>query len=262
MCTLSVIPLGHAALPHLAGEAGFRVVVNRDEQRDRPAALQPRWRAAGEGDGRAIWPIDPRGGGTWVAASERGLVLALLNVNLEPAPTLPRGMHSRGEIIPRLIDSEGAAEAVSRLSGFDLDRFAPFRVVAVGPDRAGRDWNGGMVVQEARWDRARLVTRALPAGAACFVSSGLGDSRVTPRLELFRELVAAAPVAARQDAFHDHAWAGRESTSVMMSREDARTVSVTAVEIRPRTGASRVQVRMTYRPVYDAQVALAAAPRM
>jgi hypothetical protein len=254
MCTASIIPLGHAATPHLAGEAGFRVVVSRDEQRDRPPALQPRWRTIG--GGRAIWPIDPRGGGTWIGAGEHGLVLMLLNVNPEPPPTLPPGLASRGMIIPRLIDAPTPDAALARLRGLDLERFAPFRVIAAGPDHAGRAWRGGVRLSGARWDRDRLTTEPAGPGPACFVSSGLGDSHAHARLGLFRDVVAGAPAPEAQDEFHDHAWPGREDVSVRMSRTDARTVSVTYVEVRPRAGGG-VQVRMSYRPVYEAREAAA-----
>src|SRR5438045_8012571 len=94
MCTLSVISVPQARWPR--GPIGLRVVVSRDEQRERPAALAPRWRPLDQSHGlpgprRAIWPTDPRGGGTWIAAAESGLVLSILNLNLEPEPILPPG---------------------------------------------------------------------------------------------------------------------------------------------------------------------------
>ncbi len=252
MCTVSVISLDTTAAPHLAGGAGFRVVVNRDEQLDRPPALFPRWRAVGQGDTarRAIWPIDPKGGGTWVAAGDHALVLCLLNRNPEPMPALPPDLVSRGAIIPRLIACPDSAAVMHALESLELDRFAPFRLVVIEPDSRGRAWRGGMRVHEAEWDRVLLRTRTIRGGSACFVSSGLGDSKVVGRVPLFEDLVGV-PTPDSQDAFHNHTWAGREHLSVMMSRDDARTVSVTTVEATPRH-ASPV-VRMSYRPVYAAR---------
>lgn len=262
MCTVSVISLA-SAQPHLAGDAGFRLVVNRDEQRDRPPALQPRWRTVGEEDSRrALWPIDPRGGGTWVGASETGLVLSLLNLNPDVPPMLPAQLVSRGAIIPRLLSAADPEGVLRRLERLELERFAPFRLVVAAPDRAGRFWGGGFTLHEATWDRERLSTRRVTSAPACFASSGLGDSRVTGRLELFDELVGRAPGADAQDRFHRHCWPGREEVSVLMSREDARTVSVTVVEVRPRSTVNGAQVRMNYRSVYEpAALALAATPR-
>ena len=72
--------------PHLRGcarSAGFAgatrciVVMNRDERRDRAPARPPRrWRGA---DGGFTAPVDGDAGGTWIAAKDSGVVLALLN---------------------------------------------------------------------------------------------------------------------------------------------------------------------------------------
>jgi hypothetical protein len=235
MCTVSVIPLG----------AGFRLVTNRDESPERAPALPPEWREVG--GVRAVWPIDGAAGGTWVAAGEQGLALALLNVNLlqsggEPGPGPERRL-SRGEIIPRLIASASAGEAAAGLARLELERYEPFRLVAV-------DAANGVRVVESRWDARSLESREFPAGPACFVSSGLGDRLVEPRLPLFAEMVASAGAfAEQQDAFHAHRWPERPEISVMMDRGAARTVSVTRVAVRPVPGGGRFEIDMRHEAV-------------
>jgi len=67
-----------------------------------------------------------------------------------------------------------------------------------------------------------------------FTSSGLGDARVEgPRRELFHDWFGDDPAQwpAQQDAFHRHRWPDRPELSVCMSREDARSVSLTVVEV-------------------------------
>jgi hypothetical protein len=245
MCTLSII--------RIDGGAGFRVVMSRDEQHDRPPALQPRWR--GLGPGRAIWPIDPRGGGTWIAADDRGVVMCLLNYNLEPGPAPPPDAISRGAIIPALVRGRAGsphhAAAVpdawmARLSAMPLHRFRPFRLVVASPDKPSRLWCGAPTLTELRWNGGTLEVLDEHAPPACFVSSGLGDSRVLPRLELFRDLVGARGGPAEQDAFHAHRWDGREDISVLMCRADARTVSITSVSV---DAGPDVRVRMGYHPL-------------
>lgn len=235
MCTVSVIPLG----------AGFRVVCNRDERHERADASTPRWRSIR--GVRVIYPADGEAGGTWIAASERGVVLALLNVNLAPDAReagRPRaGRHSRGKLIPLLAPSADAVAAIDALREMDLDAFEPFRMVSV--DRAG----GTLRVLDARWDRRDLTLGRIDAAAACFVSSGLGDERALPRLDLFRELVVRSGTPDSQDAFHNHAWPDRREISVMMHRDEARTVSVTGVEVEPRPEGYAVKMR--YRPVLE-----------
>jgi hypothetical protein len=235
MCTLTLI-----AVERADGPPGLRLVMNRDEQRDRPAAVAPCWREL-SGGVRAVWPTDPAGGGTWIAATSRGLVLCLLNLNLEPRPFLPEGLLSRGLIIPSVVESAGAVGVVGALERLELRRFAPFRLVVA--ERGGGVW-------ECRWDRERLRSVEHAALPLCFVSSGLGDSRVEGRLRLFEERVAQTGfTAGEQDAFHQHGWEGEPEISVMMSRAEARTVSVTTVEVSG--SGSQARVEMGYRAVAE-----------
>lgn len=213
MCTVTIIP----------SDAGFRFVINRDELRTRPPALRPAVVELPSGE-RAAWPTDALAGGTWIAAGTSGLVVGVLNGNPRPMPPMPHSseLTSRGMIVPALVECEGARDAVDRLESFSLERFAPFRVVAA--DRS--------YVVDAFWDRQRLHVTRRPLSPVCFVSSGLGDERVLPRVELWRSLIdAAGPTPATQDAFHLHRWPDRPELSVMMCRADARTVSVTRVEV-------------------------------
>ena len=231
MCTLTIIPLTDA----IGRATGYRAMMSRDELRTRPPALIPAERRAGRI--RAIWPTDTLAGGTWFAASERGLTLGLLNVNLgdhEPATVAPR---TRGELIPQLIDRSTVIDVLMELRSMPLDRYRPFRLVAIG--REG--------VVDARWDRGRLVETRRSLSASCFVSSGLGDHMVEPRLMLFESMFCgAAPTPLLQEAFHRHVWPKHEHLSVMLSRDDARTTSVTLAEVAWRD-AGAPAVTMTHR---------------
>lgn len=249
MCTVSVIRLAPAPSAR-ASAAGYRLVVNRDEQRDRAEASPPRWRTF-SGERRALYPVDPTGGGTWVAASDRGLALCLLNVNLVPAPRLPAPgrLVSRGRIILDALhgeDSRGVLDIIERL---DLENFAPFRLLAIDPPRAGTPLSG----VEIAWDRDELRARTVAEPAVCLVSSGLGDTLVAPRLGLFDQLVtSAAPTPEAQDRFHRHTWPDRPEISVMMSRLAARTVSVLSLEVLPGAAPGALpRVQMRYEPVAD-----------
>lgn len=230
MCTVSIITLP---------SGGLRLVTNRDESRGRPASEPPGWREL-PGGGRAIWPTDPLGGGTWLGADDRGLVLTLLNGNPEPEPDLSGlKLRSRGLLIPELLEraSDGTAlgEIAAMLERMDLSAFAPFRLVgAIGGSRS---------LLDAVWDRRKLQIADGPEHPACYVSSGLGDSVVRARLPLFEQMVAAEPTPEAQDRFHAHYWPDRLHQSVWMTRERARTVSVSVVEVRPSGGTPEVEMR-------------------
>lgn len=226
MCTVSVI-----AYPRT-----LRMVVSRDELRTRRIAEPPRWRTLAS-ETRATWPTDADTGGTWVAANTAGLVVTLLNVNVPEIELPPReSLTSRGLLIPPLLslhDADAVADQVSRL---DLNRYAPFRVIAVDREAAK--------IVSLRWDRS-LLEKEWHALPGCFVSSGLGDALVRPRLQLFDQLVRTKPNAESQDAFHRHTWTDRPEVSVLMARPDARTVSITTIEVPLTDG----EPRMTYLPV-------------
>ncbi len=214
MCTVTVLPLG----------AGFRLACNRDEQRSRPAALPPR--EANFGPRRALLPLDPSSGGTWVAANDAGLAAALLNVNRGPLPGRPP-RRSRGTVLAELLGSGAAGEALGRALRLPLAEFAPFRLVLVQ----------GRALAELTWDGAcaRPLERALDR-PELFTSSGLGDRVVEgPRRALFEAALLPNPTPAAQDDYHRHRWPGRPEWSVCMSRPDAVTVSLTVVTARPHS---------------------------
>ncbi|MDX2116543.1 MAG: NRDE family protein [Planctomycetota bacterium] len=225
MCTISIIPLPGG---------GLRAAISRDELRSRGPALPPRLFEPEPGVS-ALWPVDSQAGGTWVAVSARGVVFALLNGN--PRGGAAPGRRSRGLLIPMLAGLPDPRLAMEHLQAIALDDFAPFRLVAASAD----------LVLDATWDGRELGRGQNEQPPACFVSSGLGDELVTPRLTLFEqwfERHAFEPAA--QDAFHDHRWPDRPDISVRMERPEARTVSVTTIELPP-PGESPGQAVMIYR---------------
>lgn len=225
MCTVTIIPIEH----------GIRLACNRDEARTRPSALPPRVVACGTR--QALMPIDPVGGGTWIAVNDAGLIITLLNFYAEPhrrdeAP--PR--RSRGTIIPTLAESASLADALARTEPFAWDDFAPFRLVLADRCSYAQLWFDGRSCQ-------RMAVTPRP-GALLFTSSGLGDAIVeAPRRALFDEfIVPGADWRTQQDAYHRHSWPERRHLSVCMSRPEARTVSYTIVELEETVA------RMTYHP--------------
>lgn len=228
MCTVTIIPTG----------GGLRMACNRDESRTRAAARLPEVRTFGPR--RAIMPVDPVSDGTWIAVNDAGLALTLLNAYPRPARELWAAAEalllSRGLIIPSLLHLDSVAAAVDAVRHLDARQYPPFRLVLM--DR-------GEVADVGCDGRALTVSRIeAPDAPLLYTSSGLGDQLVdAPRRELFIEMLAGAKdSAARQDAFHRHRWPDRPHLSVCMSRPEARTVSLTIVELRPAA------VRLVYYP--------------
>lgn len=197
-------------------------------------------------------------------------------------PGWPQRPISRGRLIPALLASLPAGwgqhlnppaldaairgSIVPAADSIDLARLPPFRLVAAAIDpNVG---SGQLRVVDARWAGVGgdLQTADWTA-PACFASSGLGDQLVQIRLPLFDELVRpaalrndghrdAAGVARLQDVFHRHTWPDRPELSVLMARADARTVSITTVDVRAGPlgpnqthRANPTHVHMTYSPI-------------
>lgn len=260
MCTLTTVPTYDSELPTLrdresARPTGLRMACNRDESCKRPAALPPEIRSFGRF--RAIMPIDSQSGGTWIAASDAGFVVSLLNVYPtvrstrgeeqvavgsvdDRTPWGPNaavaGKQSRGLIIPRLMGCCGLEEAVEAAKRLDAVSYPPFRLVLADRFRIVElRSNGAEISPSSQQDSDH---------PSLFVSSGLGDDRVEgPRRELYDSSFAdRANLVESQDRFHRHTWPDRPELSVCMSRQDARTVSLTVVELTPD------RVTMVYYP--------------
>ena len=217
MCTVTIVPY----------EDGFRLVCNRDERRDRPTALPPTVRRLRHH--RAMFPVDPAGGGTWVGVNGAGLVAALLNRNIEPpAPGRNQSLRSRGLIIPDLLDSGSWSDALDLAAGLDPARFGLFRLVL-----AQR-----MAVAVVTSDGLALSVETMPIPRPLMLtSSSLGDAVVeAPRRRLFERLFGdiERDWLRMQTRFHAHQWPVRTDISVNMARPDARTVSRTRIDVTSR----------------------------
>lgn len=237
MCTVTIVP----------HEEGVSIGCNRDERLDRPLALPPAERRLG--GRRALFPVDPHGGGTWIGANDAGLVLVLLNRrSLGDRRALSHLRRSRGTIVARALTASSARSAVARTARLPLRWFDPYTLIAV----QGREV---VAIASNGWRRTisvRTLDRPL-----LYTSSSLGDAVVAaPRRRLFRELLRRSSSSLfAQRAFHRHCWPDRPHVSVLMRRPDAATVSRTWIDLAPR------RIVMRYEPVVaDAPATCAGIP--
>jgi uncharacterized protein with NRDE domain len=214
MCTVTIVPY----------HDGFRLVCNRDEQRDRRAATPPAVHRLQHGT--AIYPVDPVGGGTWIGVNDAGLAAALLNRTIDSA-VLPgcTPLRSRGLIIPNLLGCRSLTDALEIAEGLDPAQFDLFRLVLVQRMAAVVLTSDGLAlsVQTMSLSRPLMLT-----------SSSLGDAVVeAPRRRLFERLVLKNDGAwlAAQTRFHAHQWRSCADISVTMERQAARTVSRTWISV-------------------------------
>ena len=201
------------------------VVMNRDERRDRAPARPPRrWRGGIEA---FTAPVDGDAGGTWIAARDSGVVVALLNHQLGSTgrPIAPSRRVSRGLLVTTLAAEHGVPDS-RRLRAAGLTAYAPFRLFVIGPALPPRVFT---------WDGARLSARRLDARLGFLTSSSWNAGAVVPaRHARFRAFRQAHPAPTRDDlvAFHARRDDPRGTPwAVCMSRADACTVSRTVVEV-------------------------------
>jgi hypothetical protein len=216
MCTLTLVPYRDGREP------GLRIACNRDESITRLAALPQQLRKFGERT--AILPIDADTDGTWIAVNDAGLVAVVLNRNPTP-PNASAAKLSRGSIVPYLMHCDDLPSA--QQLAFDLNGycFAPFRLILANRHEVSVI-TGGEQPNELS-ERSPLVLPRM------FTSSGLGDQVVEkPRSELFDRCIRSGTVRDRQLDFHRHSWPEQTHLSVCMRRNDARTVSLTLIDLK------------------------------
>lgn len=216
MCTLSW---------HSQGTS-LRVWFNRDEQRSRPLAEPPRRATAGNLSYLA--PRDTAAGGTWIAANEVGLVGALLN-RYSSSNDASTGRRSRGTILPQLMAGHSLAEARDLLGGMTCADFAPFILwLAQGTEALQLDWDGQRLTES---------TPAVPITTSSVRSVEIPAFRAG--LWHDADLARSFPDFASRHLFRDPDDPAR---GPLMDREDARTVSLTMLEVGADT------LRMRYLP--------------
>jgi hypothetical protein len=226
MCTLTLL----RQWPSRPGAPPFRVVFSRDEQRSRPRAYPPEWRQCGAT--RALHPLDPQGGGTWIAVTEHGLVLALLNGNAASPPGGRNGSpkRSRGAIIPA-IAAAGSRTAAETAVDVDPREFESFHLV-LADDRE---------IVDVTSDGRTLVRGSPCAGHWLMRTSSSFETAAVCAWRRRRFDEIATPASAReQDAFHEQSEPDRPAYGVAMARADACTVSITTIEVFAG------EVRMSY----------------
>jgi hypothetical protein len=216
MCTLSLI----------ARANGYLLAMNRDERIARGAGKPPQIHQL---DGtKAIYPSDGAGG-TWIAANEYGITLALLNWNdIVRCAVDSTKARSRGQIIPALGSSSGMAELQTAFGVLDLKGILPFRLVGVFPsEKAIGEW---------RWDSLQLTFHAQGWHSRHWFSSSRSDKQAeilrgaASRKAQYESDAGSLPWLRRLHASHAD---GPGPFSVCVHREDVQTLSYSEVVVTP-----------------------------
>jgi hypothetical protein len=209
MCTVTYLRLNN----------GFLLTSNRDERLTRPLALAP---AKYLMDGvELIYPKDTLANGTWIAASENGMTVCLLNGGFEPHVPAPPYRMSRGLVVLDFFKSKSIEEFYN---GYNLDGIEPFTLVVL---EFGN-------LYELRWTGTQKLFKKMNELEPHIWSS---VTLYTPQTIALREKWFAAfldnnPHYTQDDILKFHLFAGEgdSATDIRMSRLGlVKTVSVTSV---------------------------------
>jgi len=215
MCTLTVV----------TGNDTYLMAMNRDEKIARGAGAPAEMYEFDKT--RAICPHNGAGG-TWIAANEYGIGLALLNWNAITPHGAAFKKRSRGQVIPALVDSRSLWDLHAVFNASNFTRMLPFRLIGVFPSERQ--------IWEWRWDSTRLEFQVHEWKSRHWFSSSLSDDQA----ETLRGLAC-------RDAQHDsdvgsvlwlrrlHAShrGGPGPFSLCVHREDVKTLSYSEIMVTP-----------------------------
>ena len=212
MCTLTFVPTVDG---YLAG-------MNRDELLTRPAALPPEIHEREAM--KLVYPREPSGG-TWIAASTRGNLLALLNWNEVDIAGLGEKRRTRGLVIPDAILEKNARSTKAHLDQLSLDGIFPFRLIGVfRNERQLIEWRwDGTGIQQLGWAWARKH----------WFSSSLSDTSATAERSRVCDAAVLDPAVGSPHwlrQLHGSHEPKPGPYSICVHRQDASTVSYTEVE--------------------------------
>lgn len=196
--------------------------MNRDERRTRARGRPPRVTRTDAGEFLA--PVDGDFGGTWIGVNRHGLAAAILNRYEDTAADSPPGRVSRGLLLRRvLLEADRPGAVVRLVRAARLADFLPFTLVTVSAGSAVTmiDWNG----------RALRVTSTRTPGVIR-TSSGSDQVAADQARRAAARGLGTTPAALRR--LHRSHLPVRGPLSACMHRPEARTQSLTEIDVGPR----------------------------
>jgi len=210
MCTLSWLP----------NQGGYSLFFNRDESRLRgpeiPVAVH-RWDEVS-----IVAPLDSDQGGTWIAANEFGVTVAVLN-RYGPEMGRMTTRTSRGQLVRSLATSSSLGVVRKRLAATTLPDYQPFTLATTTPESP---------VYLMEWDGEQLEERAVELPGLAAISSGYSREAEAARRETLSQIQAGGPLTPDVlEAFHRSHLPVRGPLSPCMHRDEAETRSFCRVDV-------------------------------
>lgn len=216
MCTVSFIPQSNT----------YFITSNRDESPSRRSAGLTSKHLAGTNG--IHYPIDELSGGSWIALSDTGRAVCLLNGAYEAFILNPYYRLSRGIVVTEATQAENIH---SFLSEFDLQGIAPFTLLVFE--------NGSF--QQLIWDGNEKNISSLPSDQPQIWSSvTLYPAHIREwRKSLFEKWIKENTTFDRESILRFHQLADRDpDNDFIMNRNDVvKTLSLTSIELKPASAS-------------------------
>jgi len=215
------------------------VAANRDERLGR-AAEGWALRTARDG-GRAAWPRDLLGGGTWIGLSARGVFAALTNYHAPEEWYPDPDRRSRGELVELALAAPDAEGARADLVRRPAEAWNPFHLVVADARAAFLWWyDGARSGLEALAPGLHIVTESDRAGRGPRAELVRARWPLDGSLERLRDLLAvhadAAPEPAAATCIHGDPLYGTRSSTLLRLAPDLAASELFVSETRPCLG--------------------------
>ncbi|MFT5162372.1 MAG: hypothetical protein ACI9FJ_000947 [Alteromonadaceae bacterium] len=196
-------------------EQKLLLAFNRDEQRARPHALPPIITQLNQV--KAVYPIDPQGGGSWISVNDAGVIICLLNNYLHAAPKEQKDWTSRGKLITELASLTSHQSINEHINNQGMDQYRAFHLMVLSLDEQTLfTWNGKKLKREK---------------ASAYLSSSGFDTHnlLAGRKSQYQMRTITSRTAALD--FHTSHQPQKSAYSVCMHRSDAHTTSLSVIEV-------------------------------
>ena len=209
--------------------------MNRDEKRDRFAALPPK--IVEFENHRVFFPREPTGG-TWISANDAGVCLALINwhrIKREPN----NGVRTRGEVIRKLAGISTSDEISAAVKKLALRKLRPFRLIAiVSSENRVIEWRWNLnrlSIRKHSWEPHHWFSSSFDEATAeatrARVCAALPDESAKHRCEVVAAPASLARAGARP-IFHLYASPGCRNGELYRGRCQ-RPISRHVLQTRP-----------------------------
>ncbi|MCH8904341.1 MAG: NRDE family protein [Bacteroidetes bacterium] len=214
MCTVTYIP---------EGENKFILTSSRDENINRGPSQRPQVRSV-EG-ANVLYPKDVQGGGSWIASSDQGRSVCLINGALTNNSKDLTFKKSRGLV---LLDSFGYETFEAFVRDYSLDGIAPFTMIVI-------ETVPKLTLIEFLWNGRRKYLNYKDSSKPYIWSSVTLYNEETrkSRKKWFTDWLRSNLCCNAKSIFYLHRFGGKgdQENNYYMVREDGmRTVSITQLE--------------------------------